>query len=80
MSAKAFAPVEKALAEDFLPALLSDTVKTTSTLHDLLAFPVRFSGLGIPDPRTEATTHFDMSRGATADLIASLQNSEPLDA
>ena len=76
---KVFAPVEKALAEDFLPALLGDLVKTTTALRDLLAFPVQFAGIGVLDPRTEAKAHFDMSRGATAALISSLPNSEPLD-
>ena len=79
--AESFAPVEKALAKEFLPILLGeDTVKTTVNLSDLLAFPVKFSDLGVADPQADAQAHFDMSVGATGDLIAALQNSEELNA
>ena len=78
--ADSFSPVKKALTKEFLPALLRDAVKTTTNCQDFLTFPVKFSCLGIPDTKAEAQAHFDMSVGATGDLIASLQNSEPINA
>lgn len=76
-----FGPVEDALREAFLPALFGeDSPDTTDALRDLICFPVRFAGLGVPDPVASAEQHFRNSVEATAQISASLRQGEQLDA
>ena len=69
---QAFAPLEKAIAEIFLPALLASTVEEAAQLRSLIALPVRFGGLGIPDPTTTGAACFSASTDATSLLTQSL--------
>ena len=74
-----FAPVEKALAEEFLPALLGATVEEIAEQRDLLALPVKFAGLGIPDPTKTAEGCFLASQSCTKVLADSIQSGADLD-
>ena len=76
----AFAPVEKAIVEDFLPALLGDTMATAMDLRELSKFPIRLAGLGIPDPVASAEGHLRTSVEMTEAVSASLRDAQPLDA
>mmetsp|Transcript_4501 Transcript_4501/g.9682 ORF Transcript_4501/g.9682 Transcript_4501/m.9682 type:complete len:175 (+) Transcript_4501:3-527(+) len=78
--ADAFAPVEAALQEHFLPALLDDPLEQVASLRELASFPVRLAGLGIPDPRVEAPRHHEASLEATRLLSDSLKDAQLLNA
>ena len=67
-----FAPLEKAIAEVFLPALLDSTIEEAAHLCSLIALPVRFGGLGIPDPTTTGAACYSASTDATSLLTESL--------
>ena len=47
---QAFAPLETAIAQIFLPALLNSIVKEADQFRHLIALPVRHGGLGLLDP------------------------------
>jgi hypothetical protein len=53
---QAFAPLEMAISQVFLPALLNSSIEEAATLRPLIALPVRHGGLGILDP-TATTAH-----------------------
>ena len=48
-----FAPVERAIKDFFLPALLGEK-EVDIPLRDLMVLPVKLAGLGIPDPTKDA--------------------------
>ena len=74
-----FASVEKALAEDFLPALLGASVEEVAKMRALLALPVKFAGLGVPDPTKTADGCYMASRGCTKVLADSIRDGSDLD-
>jgi hypothetical protein len=74
---QAFAPLEMVIAETFLPALLDSTVAEVAQLRSLIALPVRFGGLGIPDPTTTGAACFSASTDATSLLTDSLIHNTP---
>ena len=75
----AFQPVEKALAEEFLPALFQLSPAEVAPLRGLLALPVGKGGLGVPDPTTVAEDGYHASRLGTKPVITALLNNEELD-
>ena len=75
----AFAPIEKALAEDFLPALLNASKEEVARLRPLLALSARRAGLGIPNPTQSAGRSYDTSVDSTSELVNSLLEGTPLD-
>ena len=72
-----FQPVEDALAQVFLPALLGVDADWVAEHRDLLALPVKCGGLGIPNPVDEGDRHHATSVGATAHLAAALAPEGP---
>jgi hypothetical protein len=74
---QAFAPLETAIAEIFLPALLDSSVQEAAQLRSLIALPVRFGGLGIPDPTTTGAACLSASTDATSLLTDSLVHNAP---
>jgi hypothetical protein len=76
--AQAFAPVEAAIAQHFLPALLDSSADEIATLRPLLALPVRHGGLGIPDPTTTSEHCYLTSNAITSLLKESLIHGTPL--
>jgi hypothetical protein len=75
---QAFAQLEKAIAQVFLPALLDASIEEVAKLRPLLALPVRLGGLGIPDPTTTGAACFDASSEGTRLLQDSLVQGAPL--
>ena len=72
--APSFAPIEEVLAKSFLPALFGGKAPP----RNLTSLPVRFGGLGIPNPCTQASHHFDTSKEMTEGIIASLRENNEL--
>jgi hypothetical protein len=75
---QAFAPVEAAITQVFLPALFDATVHEIETIRPLLALPVRQGGIGIPDPTTTGAACYLASTEITSLLRDSLINGVPL--
>ena len=75
---QAFAPLETAIAEIFLPALLDSSVEEAARLRPLIALPVRHGGLGLPDPTTTGASCYAASTELTSLLTASLLNGTTL--
>jgi hypothetical protein len=75
---QAFAPLEMAISQVFLPALLNSSIEEAATLRPLIALPVRHGGLGILDP-TATTAHcYSASTNITSLLTESLIHGTPL--
>jgi hypothetical protein len=69
----AFAPVEQALREKFLPALMQETAGgLTEKLREYAALPVRKAGIGVPNPVDTAAACYATSVASTAPLTESL--------
>jgi hypothetical protein len=75
---QAFAPLELAIAQIFLPALLNSTIDEIAQLRPLIALPVRFGGLGILDPTTTSDHCYSASTASTYLLTESLINGTTL--
>ena len=67
-----FAPVEEALLATFLPALFGGD-DVDGHLRALTCLPVKFSGLGIPDPVPSTPNNLQNSQVACSLLIFALQ-------
>ena len=67
-----FAPVEEALLATFLPALFGGD-DVDGHLRALNCLPVKFSGLGIPDPVPSTPNNLQNSQVACSLLIFALQ-------
>jgi hypothetical protein len=72
-----FAPIEEALTERFLPTLLQ-VPQISPELRRLYALPVKFGGLGIPDPTRTADAAFATSQAATEHLCDAIRGFVPL--
>jgi hypothetical protein len=75
---KAFAPLELAIAQIFIPALLNSTIEEAAALRSLIALPVRHGGLGIMDPTKTSTSNYHASSSITSLLTDSLVHGNPL--
>ena len=53
----AFGPIEEAITNSFLPAVLNAPTDQPSSLRALMALPVKFGGTGITNPTTTADRH-----------------------
>jgi hypothetical protein len=76
----AFAPLEEAIAQIFLPALLEEPAENIAPLRSLLALSPRQAGLGVPSPRVTAESSYQSSVKSTGHLANSLKTGAPLDA
>ena len=68
-----FAPIEKAIVEDFLLALLGQPMEVATQLRGQLAKPARMAGLGISNPVEKTEARHAHNRRLTAPHIASLK-------
>ena len=69
-----FEPIEKAITEDFLPALLGS--KTEASSHrELFCLPIKSSGLALPNPHVTASANYLASTLMNSHLLASLRGS-----
>ena len=57
----AFSPVEKALTETFLPTLFGDESTAGDNRRNILAMPINWSDLAIPDPTTMVQANYNAS-------------------
>ena len=55
-SGSLYAPIEKAITENFLPALLGQAI-IGKTMRDQTTLAVKRAGLGIPEPTTTTTAN-----------------------
>ena len=74
-----FEPVEQALRETFLPALLGETGGIDNSLRELLGLSTKSAGAGIRDPRTRADAEFRASRECSEELVNALVLGKELD-
>ena len=72
-----FEPVEQALSVRFLPALLR-LERVSPEMRQLFALPVKFGGLGLPDPTRTADDAYATSCAATAHLREAIKGLLPL--
>ena len=72
-----FAPIEQALSERFLPALLRQE-RVSPAMRQLYALPVKFGGLGLPDPTRTADAAYATSCAATTHLCEAIRGVRPL--
>jgi hypothetical protein len=74
-----FAPVEKAMRDVFLPALLGDPLPATDRIRDQASLSTKFAGLGLPNPTETAEANYMASQMSTSVLAKSLINGDTLD-
>ena len=78
-SARLFEPVENALRNHFVPALLGDGNEVEHDLRILTSLGVKQAGVGIADPTATADACFAASEAATMALTKALLDGTPLD-
>jgi len=66
------APIEAALTETFLPALLVATDEETKCLCELTTLPIHHVGMGIPNPENSTSTCYGSSQQLMDLLMQSL--------
>ena len=71
-------PVESAIREAFLPALLQQSEPLTDEFRQLLGQGVKGGGLAIPDPCKGAARQHQASKEACEELVASLRTGDKL--
>jgi hypothetical protein len=76
----AFAPLEAAISQIFLPALLEETSEKLGPMRAQLALSPRQAGLGVASPQATAKTSHQSSVESTGHLARSLKSGDPLDA
>jgi len=74
----ALAPLENAITTTFLPALIAEPEETIRRLRETTTLPVRYAGLGVPNPGKTARQNHEASRELTAPLTLSLATGEEL--
>ena len=77
-SGNLYAPIEKAITEDFLPALLGQA-NIGQTIRDQTALAVKRAGLGIPNPTTTTGDNYSASIDCSKLLVESVLTGEPID-
>ena len=76
---EAFAPVEEAIRESFLPALLGEEGAVSEDLRTLASWGTHRAGIGVPDPQKTADACLGASRSACDTLTKSLLERTELD-
>ena len=72
-----FEPVEEIICDKFLPQLLGS--EFTPEDHAVFALPVKFAGLGIPNPTTTAKNAFRTSKRAASHLTDAISGQGEMD-
>ena len=67
-----FAPLEEAISSLFLPAIFGDDV-IDPTIRDITSLPVKFCGLGIPNPVSSSPSNLQNSQVSCSLLIQAVQ-------
>jgi hypothetical protein len=72
-----FFDVEDSITNIFLPALFGETLQNCDYRRKLAALPVKFAGLGIPDPSATSESNFEASTLVCSHLLAAFRGVEP---
>jgi hypothetical protein len=72
-----FAGVERAISDDFLPALFDDKICESDKRRALAGLPVKHVGLALPDPTTSAESNHEASTLVCSHLLAAFRGVEP---
>ena len=67
-------PLETAIRESLIPAIVGRHVSELE--REIIALPVRFGGLGIPNPSIAAQTEYNASKCVTENLTRLIRNQE----
>ena len=70
---KEFAPIRQTIFEAFLPTFIGDPSVYFHALRKRLALPVKFGGMGLPDPVMTAYPLYSTSVKVTRTLTAAVQ-------
>ena len=62
-----FTPLEEVIRDEFIPALIGRSISDIERRY--LALPVRFGGIGIPDPTTTSDIEYHISANVTNQLV-----------
>jgi hypothetical protein len=74
---ESFTPLQKAITEDFLPALFRDTLMEKDYVHlQLYCRPVKQAGLALSDTIKLAPSNYEVSTCVYSHLIATLKGTE----
>ena len=69
-------PIEEAITNTFLPALLQEQGPTIEAMRQVLSLSVKKAGLGVPDPTHTANANLEASQKTTASLALALSLKE----
>jgi hypothetical protein len=72
-----FGPLEKAIWEEFLLALLGTQTTLGKKVTAIMALGTKMAGMGLPDPTEQAHPNAKASRKATDYLVESLLEGTP---
>lgn len=71
-----FEPIERAIKEDFLPALFGTTTDEVSSLRELQCLPIKSAGMALPNPQISADANYKNSILMNSHLLASLRGTD----
>jgi hypothetical protein len=78
---ESFTPLQKAITEDFVPALFRDTLtEKDDVCLQLYCLTVKQAGLALPDPTKSAPSKYEASTCVNSHLIAALKCIEDISA
>ena len=70
-----FAPIERAISEDFIPALFG-TSDEVSSLRNLHCLPIKSAGMALPNPHRSADANYQNSILMNSHLLSSLRGND----
>ena len=73
---KEFAPIRQTIFETFFPTFIGDPLVYFHALRKRLVLPVKFGGMGLPDPVTTAYLLYSTSVKMTRTLTATVQTGD----
>ena len=73
---KEFAPIRQTIFETFLPTFIGDPLVYFHALRKQLVLPVKFGGMGLPDPVMTAYPLYSTSVKVTRTLTAAVQTGD----
>jgi hypothetical protein len=68
-----FFDVEAGIVDIFLPALYEETLKDCTYCRNLLALPVKFAGLALPDPSASFEGNYEASTLVCSHILAAFR-------
>ena len=77
-STSCFYPLENAIQSTLIPAI-TGRPPCSQQERDLLALPIRFGGLGLTNPVSQAAVSYDESVKLTAPLVQAISQVQPFD-